>query len=79
MFGHRPTGLAPNPPPTPPKRDATDEGGLRAGAKSGGPAPGNEPNAPRITKASRARQDQFNELKTRIHRKLVERLDLTAL
>ena len=38
-----------------------------------------DPHGPRQSKPARAKQDAFNALKTKIHRKLVEQLDLTAL
>jgi len=37
------------------------------------------PGAGKTSKPTRAKQDEFNALKTKIHRKLVEQLDLTAL
>jgi pilus assembly protein CpaF len=42
-------------------------------------APRKDPPGPRQSKPARAKQDAFNALKTKIHRKLVEQLDLTAL
>ena len=69
MFGSRPGGSASATPtaapPKPPQPKAA-------------PKPREAPSA-RGAKPSRAKQDAFNELKTRIHRKLVEQLDLTAL
>jgi pilus assembly protein CpaF len=85
MFGNRPGQMTPPPPPkAPPKAPA--KGGAAGSSKppspppsAGSPKKGSESSGGRSTKPSRAKQDAFNELKTRIHRKLVEQLDLTAL
>ncbi len=66
MFGNRTAVPAA---PVPPK----------APAASTAPKVSKETTASRTNKPAKAKQDAFNALKTRIHRKLVEQLDLTAL
>lgn len=62
------------PTPPPPKPQATPS----PSGSGGGGTPIKTPGGPK-TQTSRSKLDAFNELKSRIHRKLVEKLDLTAL
>ncbi|MEE9293637.1 MAG: CpaF family protein [Phycisphaerae bacterium] len=71
MFSSRSGQGGPSAPPAPRKPSAK-------GAVST-PAVPTEPSPQRRSKPSRAKQDEFNKLKTKLHRKLVEQLDLTAL
>ncbi len=68
MFGNRPAQTAPPAPRKPLKRPATS-------------TPGKSPEAPaaKAVKPSRAKQDEFNQLKSKLHRRLVEQLDLSAM
>ncbi len=82
MFGKGPGSTAP--PAAPPKASNAPRGGPSSKASGGIPSPkgsgvskGGTPQQPK--NSSRAKQDAFNELKTRIHRKLVEQLDLSSL
>ncbi len=70
MFGGRSGSSAPKAPPAPRKAPPKPAGTP--------PRPG-DPAASRSAKPSRAKQDEFNALKSRLHRKLVEQLDLTAM
>ncbi len=67
MFGNRSAVVPSAPPPKIPK------------ASPAAPAPVKKDAGPRTSKPAQAKQDAFNVLKMRIHRKLVEQLDLTAL
>jgi len=73
MFGSRTTAVPPIKPPSAP-----------ASSPASPPPPPpkvrkDAPGGPKVAKPTRAKQDAFNALKSRIHRKLVEQLDLTAL
>ncbi len=68
MFGKKPA--APLKIPPPPKPAAAKPAPEK-------PKPAGQP--PKPTKPAQEKLDQFNELKTRLHRKLVEQLDLTRM
>ncbi len=68
MFGNRTAQAAP---PAP----------IKAQKRPAAPSPTKAPDTPgaRSAKPSRAKQDEFNQLKTKLHRRLVEQLDLSAM
>ena len=63
MFGKKTTAVMPRPPVAP-------KPAVR-------PTP--EPAKPKVARPAQEKLDQFNELKARLHRKLVEKLDLTRM
>ncbi len=69
MFGKRmPSNIAAPPAKTPPAKPATPKPGTTA-----------KPTAPARTAVSKEKTDQFNALKMRLHRKLIDQLDLTRM
>ena len=67
--------------PVPPALKATAENAAATLKTSAAPAPKKpaKPEPPKVSKAEQEKQEQYYELKARLHRKLVDQLDVTRV
>ncbi len=82
MFGKSKNIVNRQPPESPasaPKAPAKKAGGAKATVEAPAPQKSARPEPPKPSKAEQEKQEQYYQLKTQLHRKLVEQLDVTRV